>query len=148
MTDRFLSPQQELYLERYTNPKSPTFANSYRSALEAGYSESYADNLHHLLPEWLEESLGDFKRLKRAEKNLDEVQNLNILNEDGKPDSQLIEKRTKVDMFILERLNKQKYSSRTELTGKDGKDLPVPIMQINRDALLENNSDTEDSESN
>ena len=142
MSEKILTPQQELYLEKYTNPKSPTFGNSTQSAIEAGYSESYASNIHSLLPEWLADYLTDFRRLKRAEKNLDEVQGLNIVNEEGKPDPQLIEKRTKVDFFILERLNKQKYSSRTELTGKDGKDLPTPILN----GISTDNSNSEDSE--
>lgn len=144
MNDKILTPQQELYLEKYTNPKSPTFGNSTRSAIEAGYSPSYAENIHHLMPEWLADYLTDFRRLKRAEKNLDEVQGIEIVNEEGKPDPQLIEKRTKVDFFILERLNKQKYSSRTELTGKDGKDLPTPILNgISSDNSNSENSETE-----
>lgn len=36
------TPQQEEFLVRYMDPKSPTFANPYTSAMEAGYSESYA----------------------------------------------------------------------------------------------------------
>lgn len=34
--------QQEEFLVRYMNPESPTFANAYASAMEAGYSDSYA----------------------------------------------------------------------------------------------------------
>lgn len=136
--DRLLTPQQELFLERYTNPKSPTFGNATQSALSANYSREYAENITGLMPDWLSENIGDMKRLKRAEKNLDEVQNLPIVDEEGKVDVQLIEKRNKVDMFLAERLNKQKYSTRIEQTGKDGKDLPTPIMQITRDVLTDN----------
>lgn len=130
MTERLLTPQQELFLERYTNPKSPTFSNALQSAIEAGYSESFANNITGIMPEWLSENIGDLKRLKRAEKNLDEVQNIQIYNEEGKVDAQLVDKRTKVDMFIAERLNKQKYSTRIEQTGKDGESLPVPIINV------------------
>lgn len=130
MSDRILTPQQELFLERYTNPKSPTFGNALQSALEAKYSQDYADNIMALLPDWLSENIGDMKRLRKAEKNLDEVQNIEIYNEEGKVDANLVDKRTKVDMFIAERLNKQKYSTRSELTGKDGKDLPTPILNV------------------
>ena len=123
MADKLLTPQQELFLERYTNPKSPTFGNAKQSALEAKYEESYADNLTTLLPDWLLENIGDMKRLRKAEKNLDEVQNIQIYNEEGKLDANLIDKRTKVDMFIAERLNKNKYSTKTEtdLTSKGEK---------------------------
>jgi len=105
----FLTPQQELFLAYYTNPKSDTFSNAYQSAIKAKYKEDYARNITAELPDWLQENLGDMTRLRKAEKNLDEVQNFNVVDE-----------RIKVDMFYAERLGKQKYSARTELTGKDG----------------------------
>lgn len=120
MADKLLTPQQELFLERYTNPKSPTFGNATQSAIQANYSPEYADNIMALLPDWLSENIGDMKRLRKAEKNLDEVQNIQIYNEEGKIDANLVDKRTKVDMFLAERLNKSKYSARSELTGKEG----------------------------
>ena len=36
------TPMQEKFLLLYLDPKSPTFANPYASALEAGYTEYYA----------------------------------------------------------------------------------------------------------
>lgn len=36
------SRQQEEFLQFYLDPKSSTFANPYKSAMEAGYSEKYA----------------------------------------------------------------------------------------------------------
>ena len=118
--EKLLTPQQELFLSYYTNPKSETFSNAYQSALKAGYSEEYSQNITGQLPDWLSESISDMKRLRKAEKNLDEVQNIEIYNEEGKPDPQLIDKRTKVDMFIAERLNKNKDSTRSEHTGAGG----------------------------
>ncbi len=129
MEDRLLNPQQELFLERYTNPKSPTFGNATQSALEAKYSPDYADNIMALMPDWLSENIGDMRRLKRAEKNLTQVQEMDIVNEDGKYDPQLVEKRTKVDMFLAERLNKQKYSARIENTGANGEALTVQVVK-------------------
>ncbi len=130
--DRLLTPQQELFLSYYTDPKSDTFSNAYQSALKAKYSEEYSQNITGQLPEWLSDNISDLKRLRKAEKNLDEVQNIPIVDENGKYDSQLIDKRNKVDMFYATTLNKQKYSSRIEQTGKDGKDLPTPIINIVR----------------
>lgn len=126
--DRLLTPQQELFLERYTNPKSPTFSNALQSALEAKYSQEYSENITALMPAWLSENIGDMKRLKRAEKNLDEVQNLEIIDEKGKVDANLIDKRTKVDIFLAERLNKSKYSPRSEVTGAGGERLAFNVM--------------------
>lgn len=134
MADKLLTPQQELFLERYTNPKSPTFGNAKQAALEANYTETYADNITTLLPDWLLENIGDMKRLRKAEKNLEEVQNIQIYNEEGKVDAQLVDKRTKVDMFLAERLNKAKYSTRSELTGKDGEPIETKT-DIDLDAL-------------
>jgi phage terminase small subunit len=140
MEDRLLNPQQEVFLAEYTNPKSENFGNAVQSALKAGYSENYANNITGLMPDWLFENIGDMKRLRKAEKNLTEVQEMDIVNEQGKYDPQLVEKRTKVDMFIAERLNKAKYSTRIENTGANGKELPTPIINVYRDNSLSEDS--------
>lgn len=124
---RLLSPQQELFLYQYTNPKSETFGNAVQSALKAGYTENYANNITGLMPDWLFENIGDMKRLRRAEKNLTEVQEMEVINDEGKVDTNLLEKRIKVDMFFAERLNKNKYSSRSELTGANGESLKLIV---------------------
>jgi hypothetical protein len=124
-SDRLLSPQQEEFLFQYTNPKSPNFGNAVQSALHAGYTENYANNITGLMPEWLFENIGDMKRLRRAEKNLSEVQELSVVDENGKIDTQILDKRIKVDMFVAERLNKGKYSNRTEHTGENGEAIKV-----------------------
>ena len=80
-----------------------------------------------LLPDWLSENIGDIRRLRKAEKNLEEVQNLPVINQEGKVDVALIEKRSKVDMFIAERIGKKKYSTRSEVTGENGKPVAVAI---------------------
>ena len=130
--NRLLTPQQERFLDYYTNPKSETFSVATKSAIKAEYSENYANNITGLMPDWLFENIGDMKRLRKAEKNLDEVQNLMIYNDEGKLDINIVDKRTKVDMFIAERLNKNKYSTRTEQTGKDGKDLNINIITVDK----------------
>lgn len=135
--EKLLTPQQEVFLAEYTNPKSPNFGNALQSAIKAGYSQTYSENITDAMPEWLLENIGDMKRLRKAEKNLEEVQNIQIYNDEGKLDANLIDKRTKVDMFIAERLNKDKYSTRQEQTGKGGKDLiPETITKEEKEALL------------
>lgn len=47
----------------------------------------------------------------------------------------------------LERVLKHTFAQRSELTGKEGKDLPVPILQINPN-VSGNNSNTEDQPTN
>lgn len=51
--ETLLTPQQELFLAEYTNPKSDNFGNAVQSALKAGYTENYANNITGLMPEWL-----------------------------------------------------------------------------------------------
>lgn len=103
-------PRQSLFLSYYLDPKSKTFSNALQSALKAGYEQEYAESITAQMPTWLSESIRDSEIIQRAEKNLSEFLND---NED---------KRIKADMtkFALERLNKAKYSSRSEVTGKDG----------------------------
>ena len=50
---KLLTPQQEIFLSEYTNPKSPNFGNAVQSALKAGYEETYANNITGLMPDWL-----------------------------------------------------------------------------------------------
>ena len=67
-----LTPQQIEFLRYYTDPKSATFSNATQSAIKAGYSQDYADNLTSLMPDWLSENIGRRKRmLEKAEKRLE-----------------------------------------------------------------------------
>lgn len=66
-----LTPQQELFLASYLNPKSETWGNAKQSALKANYSEEYSDNIMSLMPKWLSENIGDTKLTDKALKNLD-----------------------------------------------------------------------------
>lgn len=132
----FLSPQQQLFISYYIGPKSPTFSNAYQSAIRAGYTENYAKNIMAELPEWLVDNMGDMQRLRKAEKVLDETLEMNDIEPVYSEGEEIGQKRnpalTKIKQdsakFIAERLNKEKYSTRNEVTGKDGKDL-VPDKQ-------------------
>lgn len=49
--------------------------------------------------------------------------------------------------WLLERIMRDDFAQRQELTGKDGKDLPTPILSVNpkvEDAISDNHSDEED----
>lgn len=69
-------PRQALCLTHYLDPKSPTFSNMLQSALKAGYAQEYAENLMSLLPDWLSDRIGESAMLLKAERNLDEVLDL------------------------------------------------------------------------
>ena len=115
-----LTPQQQLFLKNYLDPKSETWSNATQSAIKAGYSPDYADNIMALMPDWLSGSIGKYKRmLDKAEIRLEAS-----LDSD---DEKLAQDTAK---FIAKTIGKQVYSERQELTGKDGKDLPTPIIQL------------------
>lgn len=123
MQDRILTPQQENFLYNYTNPKSETFGNAYKSALKAEYSEEYSQNLTGQLPLWLSEHISDHRLVDKALKNLE-----NTLNDDeNKP------LKWDATKFTLSRLNKKKFSERQELTDGDGKPLSVNIVNYGND---------------
>lgn len=114
-----LNPQQQLFKKYYTDPKSETFSNAYRSALEAGYSEEYSKTITTQDQEWLSEILGDMKLIKKAEKNLEMA--MDGLLDDLEGGSKVIQ--YKATEFTLKALQKGKWADRKELGGIDGKDL-------------------------
>ena len=120
MTEQFLDPQRQLFLEHYCNPKKDTFSNAYLSAKAAGYSENYAKNILYVLPDWLTDRVGDMKRLRRAERLLDKIMDHEHVDEQGKIDSALVGNQIKAVTLVLKGIGKSKYSERSEITGKDG----------------------------
>jgi hypothetical protein len=48
-----LDPKKQAFLANYYDPESETYANGYRSALKAGYSEGYSKNLVTENPRWI-----------------------------------------------------------------------------------------------
>jgi phage terminase small subunit len=114
-----LDPRQTQFLKFYLDPKSDTYSNALQSALKAGYKQEYAENITTLEPDWLLESIGRRKRiLDKAEKRLENL----LDSEDEKVVADLVKHTTKT-------LGKEYYSERTELTGKEGRDLTINIVK-------------------
>lgn len=139
-----VDPRQTLFLTYYLDPKSETFSNALQSALRAGYEKRYAQNITHAMPTWLAENVGDDYLIKRAEANLKEFIEMNTVepvvtmvgilkDKQGKVITKENPnlKRIKADItkFTLERLNKKKYSARTELGSPDGKALTFTVVR-------------------
>lgn len=137
-----LNPQQETFLAGYVDPESPTFGNALQSALNAGYAQEYAENILHLFPDWLSEKLGDTELLNKAERVLHKTLDLEAVNEEGNVDSSLLRVQVDVAKFSAERLNKAKYSTRTEHTGKDGEPITIEISEA---IAKKNGLDTKES---
>ena len=97
---------------------SSDLGNALQSAVKAGYSQEYAENITSLMPDWLSESIGRRKRLlEKAEKNLE-----NLLDSE--------DEKIQADMskFVTKTLGKNEgYSERVEqdITSA-GK--PIPLL--------------------
>lgn len=113
-------PRQAEFLKGYLDPKSPTYANALQSALKAGYEREYAENITHLEPNWLSEAIGSEQMVKKAERNLNKILDMNAVTEEGKVDTSLLKVVADTSKFVTERLAKDKYSQKqvTEHTGK------------------------------
>ena len=129
--DSFLNPKQELFLKYYLDPSSETFSNVTQSGIKAGYDDSYAEQLVARMPGWLEDAIGDAKRMRLAENNLHALMEQ---NDDVK---------VKADMtkFALSTMGRRKYSTRTEtdVTSK-GESIsqinyivPTPVQELPAD---------------
>lgn len=117
-----LDPRVAVFKEHFLSPTSPAFMNIYRSAIAAGYSHQYALNIGAQRPAWYEELLEttEAKRalmLESAEKALKEATEYDAKNKD------YAALKLKASTFISERLGKDAYSARQELTGAGGKRL-------------------------
>lgn len=124
-----LDPRQELFISYYLNPDSDTWSNAYRSALKAGYAEEYAQSITAQGTSWFSESISDNSLILKATKNLETalVGGLDDPEKGGKP------LQMRATEFALKGLQKQKWSERAEVTGKDGKDLiPETITEEER----------------
>lgn len=112
---RILTSKQQAFLGYYLNPKSETFGNARQSAVKAGFSQDYADNIMALLPDWLSESIGKLNMLQKAEKVLNKTLDYDPIDKDGKLDNQLLKTQTDVSKFVAERLGKKEWSSKQEV---------------------------------
>lgn len=138
-----VDPRQSVCLSYYINPKSETFGNMLRSALKAGYNESYARTLTVADPEWLSSNVkADVDRVKRAERNLDQMLNveINLKNKIGVDVAKL---QADVSKFILKTLARQKYSEEKEAFEPNvqinvvnyNQDKPIKEVQNVKDAI-------------
>jgi len=82
-----VDPRQALFLGYYLNPKSETFSNGYQSALKAGFEDEYAKGLFSKMPKWLAENVKSMTMVNKAERNLDQMLDLEtkqeVITKDG-----------------------------------------------------------------
>lgn len=117
-----LDPRTQVFKAHYCNPSSDTFMNVLQSALRAGYSQEYSESLGHNNPQWYAEMMQDAdiqraRMLKAAENALEKAVNYDDSDKDK------AKLKLTASTFVAERLGKDKYSSRQEMTGADGRRL-------------------------
>lgn len=133
-----LDPRQKLCWDLYVNPKSKYFGNAYQAAQAVGYEESYAATI--TTQDWFKEKVRRLNMLGKAEKVLDDMLEMpvKVLDWEGsgeekeqvvKTEPALVKIKQDTAKFLAERLGKDEgYSTRSEITGKDGADL-IPDKQ-------------------
>jgi hypothetical protein len=128
-------PRQKMCWDLYVNPKSETFGNGFKSAIKAGYEEGYANQITTV--DWFKEKVRRMNMLGKAEKVLDEMLDMPVVVMKTKDEEicvmtepSLVKIKQDTAKFIAERVGKEEgYSTRSEVTGKDGKDLTVNVIQ-------------------
>ena len=139
-------PRQRAFKRAYCNPKSPTFGNAYQSALSVGYAEDYADSITGQANAWFQEILRDLDMLEDAEEVLRETLKMSdeeVVIFDGVPLKDVTRRNpalTKIKQdsakFVAERLGKERYSLRNEVTGEDGEAITWRVVRGKADEPL------------
>lgn len=126
-------PRQKLCWDLYVNPNSETFSNGLASAIKAGYEEGTARQITTM--PWFIDRLRRLNMLNKAERVLEEMLEMptQILklekDSEGEYDEivrtepALVKIKQDTAKFVAERVGKEHYSSRSEVTGKDGEAL-------------------------
>ncbi|HRF69826.1 MAG TPA: hypothetical protein PKV66_00180 [Candidatus Pelethenecus sp.] len=125
-------PREQKTWDIYVANLSKGIENAYKAAVEAGYSKDHAENI--TIQGWFKERKAKLKRkdmLSKSEKVLDETLDMPTLDKEGLVDPQLLKIKVDVAKTIATTLGKEEgYSTRSELTGKDGKDLKISFDPI------------------
>lgn len=146
-----LDGRQIDFLAHFLDPKSETFSDAKNSALAAGFTQKYAENITALMPAWLGDAIGRRKRLlEKAEKNLEEVLGLNIYQDAMGPFGPIINKKTKkpfkalsakvliargdASKFVAETIGKEVYSKKGD-GGNTQVNVFVGVRKMNDEQL-------------
>ena len=131
-----LTPQQQLFLKYYLDPKSETFSNALQSGLKAGYKEEYAKTITFQMPDWLSENINKTTLLNKANKNLEMALD-GLLDDPEKGAKNLQYKATE---FVQKNLNRKDYGDRQEIDLKG--ELNIATITGMRITKVEDDSNT------
>lgn len=127
--------REQLMWDFYIEGLLQGIENAYAAAKKANYSEDHARNI--TLQGWFKERKAKLKRkdmLSKSEKVLEDTLDMSSLDKEGRTDPQLHKIKVDVAKTIVTTLGKDEgYSTRSEMTGKDGKDLVISFDSIFED---------------
>jgi len=118
-----IDPRQAAFKQYYIDPNSPSFANARASAIRAGYTEQYADNITAQQPAWLGDLLQDTQVIRAEMLALSERNLKSVVSEPKPTDKDNKKLWVQTSQYISGTLGKEHYSTRNEITGADGRRL-------------------------
>lgn len=125
-------PREQVAWDFYVESISIGQANAYAAAIKAGYEDRTAKSI--TVRTWFKERLDKLRRkemLSDAEKILQKTIRYKVEDEQGNPRIDLLKVQTDVAKHITSTLGKNEgYSTRSELTGKDGVAVQITGMKI------------------
>lgn len=127
----FFNPQQILFFEHYLNPEGECFNNVHQSALKAGYAEGTTNKI--VEKEWYKGHMRRLSMAIRGEEVLLDMLNMKVetvvrVTPTGDEiigvNPALVKIKQDTAKFAVERLNKERWATRTEVTGPEG----IPLV--------------------
>jgi hypothetical protein len=127
-----LDPRQKLCWDYYINPNSETFANATQSAIKAGYTQGYSDEVSS--SDWFCLKLWELNSVNKSVKVFQDVFESSHIDVDtGKIDSAVLRIKADIAKFLASTKGKDDgYSTRQELTGANGDALKLIVDDTER----------------
>jgi hypothetical protein len=123
-------PREQICWDIYVAKLAKCIDNAYESAVEAGYSKDHSENI--TLQGWFKERKSRLRRkdmLSKSERNLDKALDTSWENNEGKVIPDVMRIVMDVSKTVVSTLGKDEgYSTRSELTGKDGEPLNINVI--------------------
>jgi hypothetical protein len=137
-----LDARRALFLRFYFNPESNTFNKLKASGQKAGYTSGYISQIRR--KKWFKRALRQVALIDKSEKKLAKILDYKVdevaIGKDGKEeldeegnviiyvrDHKTLKIQSDVSKFSLERLDKEKYSPRSEIVGDENKPIMINV---------------------
>lgn len=131
MNPQKMTPQREMLISLYNNPESETFGNAKQSAIRAGFSEAYANNITVQAPRWFVDNCTHGELMQLAQEKLK-----HYLTLDAK-DTPTMKIQQDTAKFIASSLGKEKYSTRSEVRSTGEKRAIDPTTKLIVEKVLD-----------